>query len=87
MTIRQRGRLSPGAEVLPAPGDRLRPLRSTAAGSGAMLALLPPPPFVEALADPDGEPAAEHHITLHYLGRASDQPPDFFFPLRARHQG
>jgi hypothetical protein len=75
MDTRQRGRLHPDTEVLPAPGDRVWPLRSIAAGSGVMLALLPPPSFVEALADPDGEPAGEHHITLHYLGRASDQPP------------
>ncbi len=47
-----------------------------AAGTGVMLALVPPPAFVEALADPEGEAADEHHVTLFYLGQPEDVGED-----------
>ncbi len=37
-----------------------------------MLALVPPPEFVRVLADPQGEPAEEHHVTLFFLGTTED---------------
>lgn len=47
-------------------------ITALAGGTGVMLALIPPPAFVETLADPEGEPADEHHVTLFYLGKPED---------------
>lgn len=40
--------------------------------SGAMVALYPTPPQADALAIEGGQPAGELHVTLVYLGKASD---------------
>jgi|GEM_PF-3013383 len=41
-------------------------------GTGAMVALYPAPEVAQQLAVPDGEPAADLHITLAYLGEAAE---------------
>jgi 2'-5' RNA ligase len=41
-------------------------------GDYVMLALVPPPEFTVALADPAGEDPGEHHITLHFLGTVEE---------------
>jgi 2'-5' RNA ligase len=44
-------------------------------GDGVMIALVPPPRVAEAIVQEDGEPASNLHITLAYLGKASEMEP------------
>lgn len=58
-----------------------------AAGQGVMVALRPPADIADRLAVPDGSPADDLHVTLGYLGKATELPAGFEGRLRTELDG
>lgn len=73
---------APAEEQREAPAAMSRAPQADPADPGVYVGLIPPTELAQQLMLPGGEPAAELHCTLAYLGRRSELP-DLAFALRA----
>ncbi|MFJ5121969.1 2'-5' RNA ligase family protein [Kitasatospora sp. NPDC088548] len=70
MSLEVKGNPASAALALEYKATPDRPFAEPMAGTGVMVALYPPGDLAENLADPQGTPASDLHLTLAYLGPA-----------------